>query len=207
MAKQIFYLDDPKGGSGLYDILELDHDENDNNKKYVASKKARESKTLLHHFGSMPFSNRVEARCQGSKLPELDMFKDVYVRPDEEIVKQLHDTGLQILTETLDQTLGHHHGKVVRGMGKVLVRETGAFFFRPTTGQVIALTEEVATLKDKIVAQKAQITAQETQIATQDEKMSMILWAFQLSGLKILMPTPYLAPLSTSQLLRPADTQ
>ncbi|RXH92160.1 hypothetical protein DVH24_021183 [Malus domestica] len=42
MAKQIFYLVDPKGGSGwkviqkfdqigLYDILELDHDDNDDN--------------------------------------------------------------------------------------------------------------------------------------------------------------------------------
>ncbi|KAB2629297.1 hypothetical protein D8674_034092 [Pyrus ussuriensis x Pyrus communis] len=40
-----------------------------------------------------------------------------------------------------------------------------------------------------------------------DEKMSMILQAFQLSGLKILMPTPYLSPLSTSQPLRLVDTQ
>ncbi|KAM2508307.1 hypothetical protein ACFX1W_030522 [Malus domestica] len=113
----------------------------------------------------MPFSYRVEARRQeGSKFPKLDMFKDVYVRPDDETTEQLHaamvekvivvlqeaasqhpletlienvtvpeDAGFQILTEILDQKLGHRHGKVVWGMGKVQVCETGASFFRPIT--------------------------------------------------------------------------
>ncbi|TQE08824.1 hypothetical protein C1H46_005542 [Malus baccata] len=49
-------------------------------KKSIAGKIARESKTLLHHSGSKPFSYRLEARREeGSKFPEIDLFKDVYV--------------------------------------------------------------------------------------------------------------------------------
>ncbi|KAM1315831.1 hypothetical protein ACFX10_019365 [Malus domestica] len=78
-------------------------------------------------------------------------------------------------------------------MGKVWVRETDASSSRSTTGHVIALTEEVATLKDQLVAH--------------DEKMNMILWALQMSGLQMSMLALDLAPPSTSQPLRPADTQ
>ncbi|XP_050125716.1 uncharacterized protein LOC126602967 [Malus sylvestris] len=85
------------------------------------------------------------------------------------------------------------HGKAVRCMGKVWVRETDASSSRSTTGHVIALTEEVATLKDQLVAH--------------DEKMNMILWALQMSGLQMSMLALDLAPPSTSQPLRPADTQ
>ncbi|XP_068331112.1 uncharacterized protein [Pyrus communis] len=60
-------------------------------KKSIAGQKARESKTLLHHSCSKPFSYRLKARCQeGSKFPEIDMFMDVYVRPSDETAKQLH---------------------------------------------------------------------------------------------------------------------
>ncbi|KAB2635935.1 hypothetical protein D8674_026469 [Pyrus ussuriensis x Pyrus communis] len=54
--------------------------------KSVAGKKAWESKALLHHSSSMPFSYRVE---EGSKFPELDMF-NIYVRPGDKTTKQLH---------------------------------------------------------------------------------------------------------------------
>ncbi|KAM1018760.1 hypothetical protein ACFX2C_040348 [Malus domestica] len=60
-------------------------------KKSVAGKIARESKTLLHHSGSKPFSYRLEARRQeGSKFPEIDMFEDVYVRPGDANSEHLH---------------------------------------------------------------------------------------------------------------------
>ncbi|XP_068321135.1 uncharacterized protein [Pyrus communis] len=82
-------------------------------KRSVVGKKAWETETLLHHFGSMPFSYRV------------------------------------------DQKLGCRHGKVVRGMGKVQVRETSVSSSKSTTGQIIDLTEEVKILKDNIAAHKA----------------------------------------------------
>ncbi|TQE14315.1 hypothetical protein C1H46_000234 [Malus baccata] len=62
-------------------------------KKSIAGQKVRESKTLFHHFGLQPFSYRLEARREGSKFPEIDMFKDVYVRPGNETTKQLHMNG------------------------------------------------------------------------------------------------------------------
>ncbi|XP_070672201.1 uncharacterized protein [Malus domestica] len=60
-------------------------------KKSLAGKKARDSKTLLHHSGSKPFLYRLEARCQGgSKFPEINTFEEVYVRPGNEISEHLH---------------------------------------------------------------------------------------------------------------------
>ncbi|CAN6580736.1 unnamed protein product [Malus baccata var. baccata] len=73
---------------------------------------------------------------------------------------------------------GCRHGKVVRCMGKVRVN---------------ALKEEVTTLKG--------------QLAAQGEHMSIIVWALQMFDLQISMPAPNLAPPSTSQPLRPANTQ
>ncbi|CAN6577189.1 unnamed protein product [Malus baccata var. baccata] len=65
-------------------------------KKSVASQIARESKTLLHHSGSKPFSYRLEERRQeGSKFPEIDTFRDVYVRPGNEIVEQFYDNMVE----------------------------------------------------------------------------------------------------------------
>ncbi|RXI04659.1 hypothetical protein DVH24_038933 [Malus domestica] len=89
---------------------------------------------------------------------------------------------------------------------------------KSTTGQVITLTEEVATLKGQPTAQQAareaKAAAQEAweaeivaQFSAQDEKMSMILRALQMFGLQIPMPAHDLDPSSTSQPLRPANTQ
>ncbi|RXH87908.1 hypothetical protein DVH24_037553 [Malus domestica] len=80
----------------------------------------------------------------GSKFLEIDMFKEVYVRPENKMMKQLHstmvekgqtvlkevdsqlpletpieevfppkDAGFQIMTNTLDQTLGRRHASTV----------------------------------------------------------------------------------------------
>nr|XP_028956414.1 uncharacterized protein LOC108172285 [Malus domestica] len=73
-------------------------------KKSVAGQIARESKTLLHHSGSKPFSYRLEERRQeGSKFPEIDMFKDVYVRPGNEIAGQFYDTMVEKSTAVLQE--------------------------------------------------------------------------------------------------------
>ncbi|XP_070671602.1 uncharacterized protein [Malus domestica] len=187
--------------------------------KSVAGKKARDSKTLLHHSGSKPFSYRLEARRQGSKFLQIDLFKDVYIRPGKEIAEQLlekstailqeatsqlppetsiedvivpEDADLKIVTEVLDQKLGRCHGKVVRCMGKAGVRETGASSSISSTLEVNSLKEEVTTLRGQLVAQ--------------NERMNMIVQALAMSGLQISMPEPNLAPPSTSQPLRPADT-
>ncbi|RXI01093.1 hypothetical protein DVH24_001327 [Malus domestica] len=90
------------------------------------------------------------------------MFNDVYVWPNDETTEHLYslqqaasqlpsntpiedvivpkDASLHILTETLDQTFGHRHGKVVRGMGKVWVRKTGTSSSKLTTGQAFKLS-------------------------------------------------------------------
>ncbi|RXH78727.1 hypothetical protein DVH24_002245 [Malus domestica] len=44
------------------------------------------------------------------------------------------------------------------------------------------------------------------QVRTQGDKMNMILQALAISGLQIQMPSPDLAPPSTSQPLHPTDT-
>ncbi|RXH97537.1 hypothetical protein DVH24_007883 [Malus domestica] len=68
--------------------------------------------------------------------------------------------------------------------------------------------EEMATLKGQLVAQEAAREAEiAAQLSAQDDKMNMIFRALQMSGLQIPMPAPDLAPLSTSQPLRPIDTQ
>ncbi|XP_048447806.1 uncharacterized protein LOC125480744 [Pyrus x bretschneideri] len=73
-------------------------------KKSIAGKKARDSKTLLHHSGSKPFLYRLEARRQeGSKFPQIDLFNDVYVRPGNETAKELHDVMVEKSTAVLQE--------------------------------------------------------------------------------------------------------
>ncbi|KAB2615726.1 hypothetical protein D8674_022314 [Pyrus ussuriensis x Pyrus communis] len=114
------------------------------------------------------------------------------------------------MTAVLDQKYGRRHGKVVRGMGKVRVRETGASSSNSTTGEVNALKEEVTTLKGQLAAQDEQIKAQSEQMRAQSEhikaeneqmraQMSMIVQALAVSGLQIQLPAPDLTPPSTSQ--------
>ncbi|XP_028950316.2 uncharacterized protein [Malus domestica] len=215
-------------------------------KKSIAGQKARESKTLLHHSGSKPFSYRLEARREeGSMFPEIDMFEEVYVRPNNETTKQLHatmvekrddvlheatsqlpsetpieditlpeDVGFQIMTDVLDQNFGRRRGKVVRGMGKARVRETGASSSRSKTVEVNALKEEVTQLRAEGEQMKVQLRAQDERMKAQDEevrtcvgRVQELVQAIQMAGLQISLPVPHLAPPSTSDPSRPADTQ
>ncbi|CAN6688233.1 unnamed protein product [Malus baccata var. baccata] len=123
---------------------------------------------LCKHFTDPNF-------VEGSKFLEIDMFEDVYVRPGDQTIEQLHcitvlqeatsqlppetpiedvtileDAGFQILTDVLDQNFGRHHGKVVQCMGKAQISETGAFSSRSNTAEVDALKEEVTTLKGQL---------------------------------------------------------
>nr|XP_028958916.1 uncharacterized protein LOC103439039 [Malus domestica] len=143
-----------------------------------------------------------------SQLPPDTPIEDVTVSDD---------AGFEIMTEVLNQKFGRRHGKVVRGMGKARVRETGASSSRSTTGEVNALKEEVTTLKGQLVAQNEQMKVQneqlraeneqmKAQVRTHDDKMNMILQALAISGLQIQMPSPDLVPPSTSQPFHPTDT-
>ncbi|BBN67320.1 hypothetical protein Prudu_41S000200 [Prunus dulcis] len=103
--------------------------------KAKVNKGNRKKKTLLHHSGSRPFSYRMDARHQGgSKFPEIDVFGDTTMVERSQLVLQEsasqlppdtpiesvdppQDAGFQILTKTLDQTLGRRPGTYCRGMG------------------------------------------------------------------------------------------
>ncbi|CAN6544269.1 unnamed protein product [Malus baccata var. baccata] len=177
--------------------------------------KARESKTLLHHSGLQTFSYRFEARREeGSKFPEIDMFKDVYVRPGNETTKQLHvtmeekstivlheaasqlppETPIEdIMTDVLNQNYGRRRGKVVQGMGKTRIHETGASSSRSNTAEVDAL--------------KAELRAQAEELNTCVGRVQELVQAIQTFGLQISLPVPHHAPPSTSEPPCPADTE
>ncbi|KAB2632222.1 hypothetical protein D8674_028469 [Pyrus ussuriensis x Pyrus communis] len=165
-------------------------------KKSIAGKIARDSKTLLHHSGSKPFSYRLEARRQeGSKFPKINMFEDVYVRPGDELAKQLHDamveqrtTVLQEATsqlppETLieDATIPEDAGFQIltnvmdqnfgRRPGKV-VRDMGKARVRETgASSSRSNTGEVSALKEEVTTLKGQLAVQSEQMRARDERM------------------------------------
>ncbi|KAB2630965.1 hypothetical protein D8674_008484 [Pyrus ussuriensis x Pyrus communis] len=58
-------------------------------KKVKAKKINREKKTLLHHYGSRPFSYKMEAQWK------IDIFADVYVWPGNKLTKSLHATMVE----------------------------------------------------------------------------------------------------------------
>ncbi|CAL2246737.1 unnamed protein product [Prunus armeniaca] len=151
--------------------------------KTQVNKDNRKKKTLLHHFGSKPFSYRMDARRRGGlKLPEIDVFGDVYVRPGNELAESLHmtmversqlvlqesasqlppetpiesvdppqDVGFQILTETLDQTLGRTPGTYCRGMGNARQSEPRPRSSSQANSQVTVLTSRVAELEGQML--------------------------------------------------------
>ncbi|BBH06522.1 Ankyrin repeat family protein [Prunus dulcis] len=67
-----------------------------------------------------------------------------------ESVAPPQDAGFQILTETLDQTLGRRPGTYCRGMGNARRREPRPRSSAQSNSQVIALTAQVATLENKL---------------------------------------------------------
>ncbi|XP_050104762.1 uncharacterized protein LOC126584411 [Malus sylvestris] len=203
------------------------------NKKSIAGKKARDSKTLLHHSGSKPFSYRVEARREeGSKFPQIDLFKHVYVHPNNENSDQLYgdmvEKSIAILQEATSQlppetpiedvivpkdadvqivteVLDQKFG---RRHGKV-VRYTGKAGVRETGAFSSRLsTGEVNSLKEEVTTLRGQVAAQDDHIRAQDERMNMIVQALAMSGLQIpTMLAPNVAPPSTSQPFHPNDTE
>ncbi|XP_070681908.1 uncharacterized protein [Malus domestica] len=185
-------------------------------KKSVAGKKARDSKTLLHHSGSKPFSYRLEARRQeGSKFPQIDLFKDVYVRPGKEIPEQLLGDMVENSTAILQEATSQLppetpiedvivpedadlkivtevlDQKLGRRHGKV-VRCMGKAGVREMgASSSRSSTVEVNSLKEEVTTLRGQLVAQ-------NERMNMIVQALAMSGLQIPMPEPNLAPPSTS---------
>ncbi|CAL8088778.1 unnamed protein product [Prunus armeniaca] len=88
----------------------------------------RKKKTLLHHSCSRPFSYRMDARRRTTmgKRNYLVLQESTSQLPPEtpiESVDPPQDAGFQILTETLDQTLGRRPGTYCRGMGNARQRE------------------------------------------------------------------------------------
>lgn len=67
-----------------------------------------------------------------------------------ESVAPPQDAGFQILTETLDQTLGRRPGTYCRGMGNARRREPRPRSSARSSSQVTALTAEVATLRSQM---------------------------------------------------------
>ncbi|KAB2632767.1 hypothetical protein D8674_029014 [Pyrus ussuriensis x Pyrus communis] len=181
--------------------------------KAKANKSNREKKTLLHNFGSMPFSYRMEGgskfvSCKYSLVPFIFLlFSDVYVRPGNELAESLHesasqlppetllksvdppeDVGFQIFTETLDQTFKQRLRTYCSRMGNAWRPEPRASSSSQRKGEVTAvttLTAEVDGLKTKLASYKGQ--------------MSLIVQAFSQSGIHLL----HMHPPSTSEPLKP----
>ncbi|XP_048440504.1 uncharacterized protein LOC103962781 [Pyrus x bretschneideri] len=206
-------------------------------KKSVAGQKARESKTLLHHSGSKPFSYRLQTRRQeGSKFPAIDMFKDVYVRPGQEITEQFHATMVEKSTSVLqeatsqlppetpieDVTIPEDVGFQImtdvldqnlgRRRGKV-VRCMGKAQIRETGASSSRSNAEVDALKEEVTTLKAQGEQMKEQLRVQGEEMRSyagawrdLVQAIQMSGLQISLPALHLGRPSTSEPPRPADT-
>ncbi|CAN6707248.1 unnamed protein product [Malus baccata var. baccata] len=184
-------------------------------KKSVAGKKARGSKTLLHHSSLKPFSYRLEERRQGSKFPQIDLFKDVYVRPGKEIVEQLHgdmvekstvvfqEATSQLTPETpiedvivpddadLKILIEVLDQKLGRRHGKVVWCMGKAGVRETGASSSRSSTVEVNSLKEEVTTLRGQLVAQ-------NERMNMIVQALAMSGLQIPMPASNLAPPLTS---------
>ncbi|KAB2608682.1 hypothetical protein D8674_011850 [Pyrus ussuriensis x Pyrus communis] len=126
---------------------------------------------------------------EGCKFPEIDMFKEVYIWFGDELTEQLHtvleevashlpletpikevfppeDAGFQIMTNSLDQTLGHRPRNVHRGHGKARLLDPSASSSRQRT-------------------EEEWIAAQQSQIATQNNWMNQIRHALQISGIQM----------------------
>ncbi|KAB2613189.1 hypothetical protein D8674_035505 [Pyrus ussuriensis x Pyrus communis] len=176
----------------------------------------RLKKKLLHRSESRRFSYRFEER---HKFPEIDKKVYVRPEDEmteqlhstmvekgqtvlEEVTSQLpletsieevfplEDAGFQIMTDRLDQTLGHRHRNVHWGLGKAHLRDLSALSSRQRIKQVKTLTSEVAGLKEHI-------TAQQSQIVAQNNLINQIRRTLQISGIQF--PDVELPPEMTSQ--------
>ncbi|KAB2625652.1 hypothetical protein D8674_017312 [Pyrus ussuriensis x Pyrus communis] len=159
----------------------------------------RLKKKLLHRSGSRRFSYR------GSKFPEIDMFKEVYVRPGDELTEQLHSTMVEKGQTVLEEMASRLpletpieevfppedaecfplrlHGNVHRGPRKAILHDSSASSSGQRTEEVQMLTSEVAGLKEQIVARQFQIAAQ-------NNLMNQIHRPLQISGIHFLNIEP-----------------
>ncbi|CAL9016724.1 unnamed protein product [Prunus brigantina] len=136
--------------------------------KAQVNKGNRKKKTLLHHSGSRPFSYRMDARRRTTMVErsQLVLQESASQLPSEtpiESVDPPQDAGFQILTETLDKTLGRRPGTYYRGMGNAWQREP----------------------RSRPAAQSSQVTALTAQVATLQSQMSVILESLARSGIPI----------------------
>ncbi|BBN69294.1 hypothetical protein Prudu_871S000100 [Prunus dulcis] len=134
--------------------------------KAQVNKGNRKKKTLLHHSGSRPFSYRMDARRrEGSKFPEIDVFRDVYVRPGNELAESrlpafLRDSDRVCGSSTgcwisdLDGDVGsdsrEEAGDILSRDGECPAEEPRPRSSVQSNSQVIALTAQVATLENKL---------------------------------------------------------
>ncbi|BBN69217.1 hypothetical protein Prudu_823S000400 [Prunus dulcis] len=106
-----------------------------------------------------------------------------------ESVAPPQDAGFQILTETLDQTLGRRPGTYCRGMGNARRREPRPRSSARSSSQVTALTAEVATLRSQM-----------SEMATLRSQMSVILQSLVQSGIPVpRFDAPTSAPVHPAQ--------
>ncbi|CAL2248334.1 unnamed protein product [Prunus armeniaca] len=164
----------------------------------------RNKKTLLHHSSSRPFSFRMDARWWGGPnsqrstslakfmfdlgmswaspfMSQLVLQESASQLPPNtplESVDPPQDAGFQILTETLDQTLGRRSGTYCKGMGNARRREPRPRSSSQSNSQETALTAKMAKLQGQ---------------------MSVLLESLARFGI----PVPHFDPSSTSELVQP----
>ncbi|CAN6588905.1 unnamed protein product [Malus baccata var. baccata] len=185
---------------------------------------------LCKHFTDPKF-------VEGSKFPEIDMFKDIHVRPGNETAEQFYDTMVEKSTAVLQEAASQLPPETLiedvmvpedvgfqimtevldqnlgRRHGQV-VRGMGKSWVCETgsnTTEVDALMDEVTTLRGKLAIQeeqmRKQMKAHGDQIKTQLRTVRDLIRAIQTAGLQVSLPASYLDPPSTSEPPHPPDTQ
>ncbi|CAL2257694.1 unnamed protein product [Prunus armeniaca] len=150
-----------------------------------ANKGNRNKKTLLHHSSPRPFSYRMEARRRATMLErsQLVLHESASQLPPNtplESVDPPQDAGFQILTKTLDQTLGIGNARRREPIGPSSSQ----------SNQVTALTTEVAEPKTQLASYSTQMS-QSNQVTA---LMSQLLASIVRSG----VPASNVGPSSTS---------
>ncbi|KAL6283809.1 hypothetical protein ACE6H2_014738 [Prunus campanulata] len=110
-----------------------------------------------------------------------------------DVVDPPPDAGFQILTETLDQSLGRRPGSYCRGMGNARRRDRAPPSSQSDT-EVIALKAEVAELKTQMA----------TQMASYNTQMAQLIESISRSGIPL---PPHFSSSSTSEPPQPEHAQ
>ncbi|XP_070664760.1 uncharacterized protein [Malus domestica] len=173
-------------------------------KKAKANKINREKKTLLHHSGSSPFSYRMEVqRKEGSKFLEIDVFADVYVRPENELIESLHITTMVeksqlVLQESASQLPSNtpiESMDPLEDAGFHIITKTldQIFSQRPRTycwGMGNARRRESGASsssqsKNRVTALTQEIAGLRSEMASYKSQMSMLVQALSSSGIHL----------------------